>query len=189
GGDPAARYRAMAVSPASIAGLGETGTAADAGRLEQALTHERPRVRATAVRGLRRIAPESAAVRPLLTDPSPAVTRQVVAFLRGKPVDSTALRALLAADQPLHTRRAAAALLRDRDVWTRLHTDLALLRDDDLADSAHRDLHTWLEQSAGIYSTPSPELAAEIEALLVRVPEGLARRIRFTLGRPAAAGG
>lgn len=99
------------------------------------------------------------------------------------------MRALLAADQPLHTRRAAAALLRDRDGWTRLHTDLALLRDDDLADSAHRDLHTWLAQSARIYSTPSPELAAEIEALLVCVPEGLARRIRFTLGRPAAAGG
>ncbi|NBH03294.1 hypothetical protein GTY80_08510, partial [Amycolatopsis sp. SID8362] len=37
GGDPAARYRALPISLGAVAGLGETGTAADAGRLEQLL--------------------------------------------------------------------------------------------------------------------------------------------------------
>lgn len=126
GGDPAAHYRELPISAGVLAGLGETGTSEDAGRLEQNLTDERPRFRALAVRGLRRVAPESTAVSPLLTDPSPAVTRQVVEFLRGKPalVDVPALRALLSPERPVHTRRAAAALLRDRDTWLRLHTDL-----------------------------------------------------------------
>jgi len=183
GGDPARCYRALPVSPTAIAGLGETGTAADAARLEQVLTDDRPRIRALAVRGLRRIAPDSAAVRPLLTDPSPAVLRQVVAFLRGKPVEVAVLRELLGEDRPLPTRRAAASLLRAGDTWLRLHTDLALLRDDDLAADARRDLAAWLSQSAGIYTAPPPELAAAIEGLLTRLPAETARRIRFTLPR------
>ncbi|UOX86410.1 HEAT repeat domain-containing protein [Amycolatopsis sp. FBCC-B4732] len=183
GGDPARCYRALPVSPAAIAGLGETGTAADAARLEQVLTDDRPRIRALAVRGLRRIAPDSAAVRPLLTDPSPAVLRQVVAFLRGKPVEVAVLRELLGEDRPLPTRRAAASLLRAGDTWLRLHTDLALLRDDDLAADARRDLAAWLSQSAGIYTAPPPELAAAIEGLLTRLPAETAQRIRFTLPR------
>ncbi|WP_290056083.1 HEAT repeat domain-containing protein [Amycolatopsis solani] len=183
GGDPAAHYRALPASPSAIAGLGETGTEADAGQLEQHLTDDRPRVRALAVRGLRRIAPDSTAVRPLLTDPSSVVVRQVVAFLRGKAVEVAVLRELLGEDRPLPTRRAAAALLRDGDTWLRLHTDLALLRDNDLAADARRDLENWLLQSAGIYSAPLPELAAAIDGLLTRVPEETARRIRFTLPR------
>ncbi|NBH07573.1 hypothetical protein GTY80_30620, partial [Amycolatopsis sp. SID8362] len=126
------------------------------------------------------VAPDSPSVRPLLSDPSPAVTRQVVAFLRGKPVE---VGELLAEDRPLHTRRAAAAVLRGSNTWRRLHTDLALLRDDDLGDDADRDLRAWLAQSAAIFTTPAPELAAAIEGLLYRVPEETARRIRLTLPR------
>lgn len=182
GGDPASRYRDMPVSFGVLAGLGETGTAADAGLLEGRLGDERPLIRRTAVRGLRRIAPESAAVRPLLTDPSPAVTRQVVEFLRGKPalVDVPTLRALLTAEAP-HTRRAAVALLRDRDTWLRVHTDLSLLRDGDLRADAEQDLYAWQQHSAAIYTPPSPALAAAIEALLPFAPPEPARRIRFTL--------
>ncbi len=183
GGDPAAHYRALPVSFGSLAGLGETGVAADAGLLERRLADDRPRIRRAAVRGLRRIAPESAAVRPLLTDPSPAVTRQVVTFLRGKPafVDVPALRNLLSAGHPLHTRRAAAALLRDRDVWLRLHTDLTLLRDPDLAADAHHDIHAWLTHSAATYTTPPSSLAAEIDAACITLTPALAREIRFAL--------
>lgn len=181
GGDPAGHYRAMPVSPGVLAGLGETGTAADAALLEAHLGDERPLIRRTAVRGLRRIAPESTAVTPLLTDPSPAVTRQVVEFLRGRFVEVAALRDLLAPGRPVHTRRAAAALLRDRDTWLRLHTDLTLLADEDLGAAADQDLHTWQQHSAAIYTPPSPALAAEIEALLPLAPSEPARRIRFTL--------
>ncbi|MEV6829781.1 hypothetical protein [Amycolatopsis sp. NPDC051102] len=179
--DPAAHYRTLPVSVGALAGLGETGTAADAPRLERHLADERPRIRRASVRGLRRIAPESAAVQPLLTDPSPAVTREVVAFLRGRFVDPATLRPLLSPTHPLHTRRAAAALLRDHDPWHRLHTNLTLLRDPDLAPAAHQDIHSWLQHTAATYTTPSPTLAAEIEAHLDLLPPETARQLRFAL--------
>ncbi|GLY41495.1 hypothetical protein Amsp01_075180 [Amycolatopsis sp. NBRC 101858] len=194
GGDPAAHYRVMPVSPGMLAGLGETGSAVDAELLERHLTDGRPLIRRTAVRGLRRVAPESPAVEPLLTDPSPAVTREVVAFLRGRPSRTASWQALLAEGHPPHTRRAAATLLRAGDPWRRLHTDLALLADPDLRAAAEQDLHAWAQHSSGIYTAPSPGLAAEIEALLPLAPGEPARLIRFSLsvvtrGRPAAAGG
>ncbi|MEQ0563923.1 hypothetical protein ABJI51_32995 [Amycolatopsis sp. NEAU-NG30] len=184
GDDPAAHYRAMPVSFGALAGLGETGTAADAARLERHLTDERPRIRRAAVRGLRRVAPESAAVRPLLTDPSPAVTRQVVDFLRGKPalVDVPALQSLLHPGNPVHTRRAAAALLRARDGWTRLHTDLVLLRDPDLSPGAEQDIRAWLGTATGLYTKPPEGWRADMEAALGHLDPALARELRFALG-------
>jgi len=183
GDDPAAHYRALPVSFGAVAGLGETGTAADAARLERHLADDRPRMRRAAVRGLRRIAPESPSVSPLLTDPSPSVTRQVVAFLLGKPalVDVPTLRALLSPGHPLHTRRAAATLLRDRDTWLRLHTDLTVLSDPDLAADAHQDLHACHQHIAGVYTKPSAELRSAIEAACASIDPDLARGIRFLL--------
>ncbi|MBE1498756.1 HEAT repeat protein [Amycolatopsis lexingtonensis] len=184
GGDPAAHYRTLPASPGAIAGLGETGTAEDAWRLEQHLADERPRVRALAVRGLRRIAPESAAVRPLLTDPSPAVARQAVAFLRGKPalVGVPALRALLAPGLPRHTRRTGANLLRDRDTWLRLHTNLTLLPDADLGADAEQDLRSCHQHLAGVYTRPPAGLRTEIEAACTGLDPATARWIRSILG-------
>ncbi len=182
GGDPAVRYRAMPVSFGMLAGLGETGTAEDAGLLESRLGDDRPRIRRVAVRGLRRIAPESAAVLPLLTDPSPAVTRQVVEFLRGKFIDPATLQDLLAAGRPLHTRRAAAALLRAQDSWTRLHTDLLLLADPELAAAAHQDIHSWQKHVTGVYTPPPAGRRAEMEVLCDQLEPALAREIRFALG-------
>ncbi|MFJ1761935.1 hypothetical protein ACIOD2_16550 [Amycolatopsis sp. NPDC088138] len=184
GGDPATHYRELPISAGMLAGLGETGTSEDAGRLERHLTDERPRFRALAVRGLRRVAPESTAVRPLLTDPSPAVTRQVVEFLRGRPalVDVPALRALLSPANRVHTRRAAAALLRDRDTWLRLHTDLTLLPDPDLGEGAQQDLYACRSHMTNVYTKPSAELRAEIEAACLGLEPMLARGIRLSLG-------
>ena len=182
GGDPAAHYRALPVSPGMLAGLGETGTSEDAQRLEQCLTDDRPRIRALAVRGLRRVAPESAAVRPLLTDPSPAVARQVVAFLRGRPVDVPALQGLLFAERPLHTRRAAAAVLRGRDGWTRLYTDLLLLADPEQADGALQDIHAWLGDATGLYTKPPEGWRADMEAAFGYLEPAVARQVRFALG-------
>ncbi len=184
GGDPVAHYRALPVTAGVLAGLGETGAATDAGRLERHLANERPRLRALAVRGLRRVAPESAAVAPLLTDRSPAVTRQVVEFLRGKPalVDVPALQALLSPAHPVHTRRAAAALLRDRDSWLRLHTDLGLLPDPDLGADARQDLLACRQHLATVYTKPSARVRADIEAACTELDPELARGIRFALG-------
>lgn len=181
GGDPAVRYRAMPVSFGMLAGLGETGTAEDAELLENRLGDDRPRIRRVAVRGLRRIAPESTAVLPLLTDPSPAVTRQVVEFLRGKFIEVSTLWELLAADRPIHTRRAAAALLRDRDTWQRLHTDLTLLSDADLGAEAQQDLHACHQHLTGVYTKPSARLRAELEAACDGLDPAMARGIRFLL--------
>ena len=184
GGDPAAHYRALPVSFGALAGLGETGTAADAALLERHLADDRPRIRRAAVRGLRRVAPESASVLPLLTDPSPAVTRQVVTFLRGRFTAPATLRPLLSRDHPLHTRRAAAALLRDHDVWLRLHTDLTLLSDPDLAADAQQDLHACHQHLVEVYTKPPARLRAEIEAACDHLAPDLARWIRFTLASP-----
>lgn len=182
GGDPAAHYRAMPVSFGMLAGLGETGTADDAELLAEQLTDGHPRIRRAAVRGLRRIAPDSTAVRPLLTDPSPAVTRQVVEFLRGQFVDRSLLQDLLATDRPLHTRRAAAALLRAWDSWTRLHTDLVLLADPDLAAEAHQDIYAWQDHVTGMYTKPPAGWRAEMKVLCDQLEPALAREIRFALG-------
>ncbi|MEU5264925.1 hypothetical protein [Amycolatopsis sp. NPDC021455] len=181
GGDPAAHYRALPVSFGMLAGLGETGTAADAPILERHLADERPRIRRVAVRGLRRVAPESAAVRPLLTDPSPAVVREAVEFLRGKPFDVASLRELLAPGRPIQTRRAAATLLRDQGTWLRLHTDLILLSDPDLSADAHHDLRACQQHMAEVYTKPPARLRAEIEAACDHLEPDLARLIRFTL--------
>jgi len=182
GGDPAAHYRALPVSPGMLAGLGETGTSDDAERLVRCLTDARPRIRALAVRGLRRVAPDSTAVRALLAAPSPAVTRQVVAFLRGTFVDVPTLQGLLAADRPLHTRRAAVALLRDHNTWTRLHTDLTLLADPALAAEAEQDIRAWQDHVTGMYTNPPAAWRAEMEVLCDRLEPALAREIRFALG-------
>ncbi|MFJ7210209.1 hypothetical protein [Amycolatopsis sp. NPDC098790] len=181
GGDPAVRYRAMPVSFGMVAGLGETGTAEDARLLEDRLTDDRPRIRRAAVRGLRRIAPDSTAVAPLLTDSSPAVTRQVVESLRGKFIEVAALRELLAADRPVHTRRAAATLLRDRDTWQRLHTDLTLLADADLGADAEQDLRACHQHLAHVWTKPPARLRAELEAACAGLDPALTRGIRFLL--------
>ncbi|MFJ9783669.1 hypothetical protein ACIRSS_29100 [Amycolatopsis sp. NPDC101161] len=188
GGDPAEHYRAMPVSFGVLAGLGETGTAEDAALLDRHLTDERPRIRRTAVRGLRRIEPDSTAVPPLLTDPSPAVTRQVVEFLRGKFVEVTKLRELLGAEHPVHTRRAAAALLRDRDTWVRLHTDLTLLADADLGADAEHDLRACYQHLDRVWTKPPARLRAELEAACAGLDPAIARGIRSVLDSPQYRG-
>jgi HEAT repeat protein len=67
----------------AIAGLAETGSAADAPLLRPLLGHEQARVRARAVRGLRLLdAVVAGELVPLLRDPSPAVVREATAALR-----------------------------------------------------------------------------------------------------------
>lgn len=82
-GDSAALYRQRLATPAALgargllAGLGDCGTPADAGLVSPYLRDPRPRVRAEAVRALRRLG-ASADLSGLLEDPAPVVVRQVV---------------------------------------------------------------------------------------------------------------
>ncbi|WP_434739294.1 HEAT repeat domain-containing protein [Micromonospora sp. SH-82] len=66
----------------AIAGLAETGSAADAPLLPRLLGHERPRVRAQAVQSLRlRGAVVAGELVTLVRDPSPTVVRPVAGVL------------------------------------------------------------------------------------------------------------
>ncbi|QRP43116.1 HEAT repeat domain-containing protein [Amycolatopsis sp. FDAARGOS 1241] len=180
GDHPAPHYRealAHGVStPATVAGLGETGTAADVDLLRDHFTHPRPRVRAAAVRGLRRLLADPTdpraveLARPLLADPSPGVVRAAATVVAGRlgQADRPYLLALTAQDEPKHVRRAGVALLRGMSEWSRLAIDLQLLSapDEPLADEARRDLDEWCRWPTTTYTRPSPQLAAQIDALL-----------------------
>jgi hypothetical protein len=197
GNDPANSYRqylqtATPPDPGAIAGLGETGTGQDAGLVRPSLTHPLPRGRAETVRALRRLeAATPDTIGALLEDPSAAVTRQVVAALRpvAAGLDVHRLRTLLDAAQPPHVRLAAYRLLREHDVWTRLRTDLELIKDPHLAlrTAARTDLDAWvLQEAATTYSMPQGETAQRLNQLVLAAESVLSadriRGLRFHMG-------
>jgi hypothetical protein len=73
-------------------------------------------------------------------------------------------------------------LLRARDGWTRLHTDLALLRDPDLSPGAEQDIRAWLATATGLYTKPPEGWRTDMEAALGDLDPALARELRFALG-------
>ncbi|MEV2268647.1 hypothetical protein [Nonomuraea africana] len=176
GGDPAELYRRRLAGSGSrglLAGLGDCGTSADAGLVVPYLRDARPRVRAEAVRTLRRLDAE-VDVAALLEDPAPMVVRNVVDTLRasggGVPVER--LWALLGAGRPRHVRRAAHRLLARRDAWARIKADLLLAGDPDelLSGHARADLDNWCRRDlAHTYHRCPAELRRELEDLLTGV--------------------
>ncbi len=192
GGSPVTHYRALladgVVTPATVAGLGETGDQSDVDLLLTYVTAERPRVRGAAVRALRRITPRDPreVALPLLTDPSPYVVRQAVALLQGviTKADEGFLFSLLDPERPLYVRRGALALLRSCDSWTGLLADLRIAASsaDPLAEDAERNVTRWAHESASVYTRPAPEVRAEILSLLDQA-EAPATTIRFLLKR------
>ncbi|MCF6526150.1 hypothetical protein HOY81_24210 [Streptomyces sp. JJ36] len=204
GADPVEHYRRLARTacpePGALAGLGETGTACDAGLVRPWLGHPRPRGRAEAVRALRRLgAADPDALSGMLTDPSGAVTRQVTVALRpwASRLDPERLRDLLGAGNPpgdspgtpQHIRTAAYRLLDARDTWTRLLTDLELVADPSpvLRHRARDDLANWLaREAATTYGVPRGGTADALRARL-RAAEGVldphqVRLLRFHCG-------
>ncbi|MHB9859913.1 hypothetical protein [Streptomyces sp. YIM S03343] len=196
GSFPAENYRRLVVpplpAPGAIAGLGETGAADDAALVLPWLDHPRPRGRAEAVRALRRLgAAGPDTVTTLLTDPSGAVTRQVTRALLpwASRLDLRHLQALLAQSNAQHIRMAAYRLLHERDVWTRLLTDLELFTDPSpmLRNGARSDLKNWLtREAATTYSMPRGPTAEALTRQLtnaepVLTPDQL-RLLRFHLG-------
>jgi hypothetical protein len=201
GSDPAELYRLLAgwesPAPGVIAGLGETGGAADAGLVRRWLAHPRARGRVAAVRALRRLgATRAAELVPLLRDESGAVTRQVVATLRHdlSVLDPGMLGALLSPGNAPHVRFAGYRLLTVGDAWQRLATNLRLIDDPDerLRVSARADITTWLDrQAATTYHGPSRDRGTELDKLIERahpiLGEHKVRQLRFHAGLPHQA--
>ncbi|MBA9004185.1 HEAT repeat domain-containing protein [Thermomonospora cellulosilytica] len=190
GEDPAGLYRAAVsagseadsrtgeVSPGAVAGLGECGTADDVDLLLPLLGHGRPRVRAEAVRAVRRLGGPMDPIAAMLTDPAPAVVRAVTRALRGEPgLPLTGrLWELLNGERPRHVRLGAHRLLRSRDAWTRVEADLVLITDPDpeLAARGRADLVAWMRRdSATAYTPPSPAARERIRTLLTTAAPAL----------------
>ncbi|QFG23145.1 hypothetical protein [Actinomadura sp. WMMB 499] len=193
GVDPAVRYReAEGGGPRGrVAGLGECGTAGDLGLVEPYFEHERPRVRAEAVRAFHRLGGPAARLAPMFVDPAPVVVRAVSRALRGESVLPTRrLRHLLAdPGRPRHVRRAAFALSAARGSWPRVEAALLLLLTDDpeLAALGQSDLGAWLRsEAARNYGVPSPEARRRVRELLAAASPVLgddrARTVRWYLG-------
>ncbi|MEV4298745.1 HEAT repeat domain-containing protein [Microbispora rosea] len=178
GRSPAAIYRnALAADApvgrarALVAGLGECGTAQDVDVLLPFLEHPSPRVRAEAVRAVRRLGGSLTRIAGMLADPAPVVVRAVKRALRSEPdaVPAARLWELLAAESPPHVRLGAYEQLRAKDTWTRVHVDLHLLaaRDVELGHRAHTDLIDWSRRSAATaYLAPTEEMKLRLGRLI-----------------------
>jgi hypothetical protein len=198
GRTPAPLYRrALAADPAAgraralVAGLGECGTLPDVDVLSPYLGHASPRVRAAAVRAIRRLGGSPARIAGMLADPAPVVVRAVRAALRTEPdaVPAAGLRELLATGSPRHVRQGAYELLRVTDTWTRVRIDLELLaaRDVDLGDRAYADLAAWSHgDAATAYRRPAREVLRRLGSLIDAAEPILGaeetRRLRWHMG-------
>ncbi|TYC22461.1 hypothetical protein FXF52_20670 [Micromonospora sp. MP36] len=152
----------------AIAGLAETGSAADAPLLRPLLSHPQARVRAQAVRALRlleSVVPEE--LLPLLRDPSLAVVREVTAALRpmtdALPPD---LPWELLGEDRVELRRAGYRLLSGQGVAVRLRVALMLALDPEarLAERGKADATRLARNGARTTwrRSPRPELPVTV---------------------------
>ncbi|MFI0482542.1 HEAT repeat domain-containing protein [Actinomadura sp. 9N215] len=182
---PPGRARAL------VAGLGECGTRQDVDVLLPFLEHPSPRVRAEAVRAVRRLGGPVTRIARMLTDPAPVVVHATKQALHNQPdaVPAVELWALLDAGIPPHVRLAAYDQLREKDTWTRVHVDLHLLAtgDGQLGDRARADLTVWSRRAAATaYRPPTGEMT-RLLGQLIDTAEALigarqAHRLRWILG-------
>lgn len=145
----------LADSPANrlrpaLYGLAETGSEADAARVESFLSHPAPGVRKAAVTALSRLAPEAyipAFVR-ALEDGSPGVSKAARLALapRATRVGQEALWNLVAASTEAHVRRNALVLLAGTGKWTSIGWMIRAcgLADERLADMARQQVARWI---------------------------------------------
>ncbi|MBB4956290.1 hypothetical protein [Micromonospora polyrhachis] len=168
----------------AIAGLAETGSAADAPLLRRMLDHPSSRVRVQAVRGLRLLDEIRAADVVLVRDPSPAVVREATLALR--PLVSALPSGLpweLLANDRMELRRAGYRLLRGCGIDIELCAALILAVDAEprLAERGRADatrITRDVTRTAWHYAS-GPELPvtaakhAELVALASRAAEAI----------------
>ncbi|MEV4442168.1 hypothetical protein AB0K09_24820 [Streptomyces sp. NPDC049577] len=198
GVEPLPHYRSLCaspdVSPGAAAGLGECGSAADAGLLRPLLAHPAVAVRARAVWALRMLdAIEPDRLLPLLDDPSAAVVREVALALTptAARLPEEWLHRRLATDRPHYVRTAAFRLLAAHGTAAQLRCFLTLLDDADpgLSARARAALHGWgPADTAEVYAALPPAERAHLDALLDRAQASLGKeplnRLRWYLGAP-----
>lgn len=160
--DALAHYRAAVAadtpSLGAIDGLAEIGSAADGTHLLRLLEHPVAKVRANALRGLRRLdAAPTQWVLPLLRDRSPAVIREATTILRPSAAKLSAdmLWSMMADRDRSAIRRAGYRLLQGCDTVIQLRAALILAVD------------------------PDPRLAARGIADATRIARGLHHPLRY----------
>ncbi|GAA1308241.1 HEAT repeat domain-containing protein [Planotetraspora silvatica] len=153
------------------------------------LGHPRPRVRAEAVRTLRRLGAD-ADLTALLEDPAPVVVRNVVSSLRasGPGVPTDLLWTLIGPGNPRHVRRGAHRLLAEHETWSRIKADLILVTDSDdvLSRQARADLDVWRARDfTSVYRGPSATLLRDLETLIAKAETAIgadfARMLRWII--------
>ncbi|GIF96955.1 hypothetical protein [Catellatospora citrea] len=195
GGDPAEHYRRLLAGscpgPGAIAGLGETGTAADAALITRWLIHPAARGRIAAVRALVACgsvpAPRLLA---LLGDSSTAVVAQAAAALAEvvHELDVVLLHELLRPGSPATARIAAFRLLLRRDLWHGLAASLRLVAEADpvLLPHARSEVAKWprhLGPSAyrGLTAELTAEILAAVEQARPVLGESWAELLRWSI--------
>lgn len=195
--DVAAFYRARLAPDAprlvaAVAGLGETGTAADAEPLAPLLHHPRTRVRANALRALARLAGDGSV--PALVagvgDASPAVSRTAADLLRPRVrrADADALAALMGAGNAPHVRRNALSLLATRSKWDGLPWILQSCGDADpvVRAAAREQLARWQARFNRSFAQATPAQQERIRAALDGAGDAVdaetAKWLRFATG-------
>ncbi|HST57690.1 MAG TPA: HEAT repeat domain-containing protein [Longimicrobium sp.] len=195
--DFAAFYRARVAPDAprlaeAVAGLGETGTAADADLVSALLDHPRPRVRAGALRALPRLAGDAAvpALLAAVGDASSAVSRTATDVLRPRVAraDAGGLVAWMDAIHPAHVRRNALSLLAARSKWDGIPWIIQSCGDaDPLVQAAGREqLTRWRQRFNRSFWQPTPVQQERIREALVGAGNAIDREtakwLRFATG-------
>ncbi|HEX8391517.1 MAG TPA: hypothetical protein VF665_04085 [Longimicrobium sp.] len=175
--DAAAFYRERIAEaglrmPAVIAGLGETGTAADADLVRTCLTDARPTVRTAAVGAMARLADaqEVEVFLAALVDPSARVSRRAAEALRPRIgwVPRAALAPRMAETQPAHVRRNAFRLLASGSRWDSIGWILRGCAGPDasLARTAQDHLRGWRDGLNRTAAPPTEEQKSAARAAL-----------------------
>lgn len=156
---------------AAIAGLGETGTRADAARIEPFVTHRWSKIARMALRVLTQLDPELGreVALEVLRDARPAVSRNAYSLLANHvySMDEPQLWALVECSPHLHARQAALALLATLPRWQSLPRLLMALNLDEpaLRDTARTLLEQWLHSYHRARYAPSRPSQEELNRL------------------------
>jgi hypothetical protein len=176
---------------AALAGLAETGSPADAVRIEPFLRDPATRLRRTALHAIARLDDAGAvpAAMAALSDPMPSVVRCAVAILRTHTarVDFARVRAHLATLTDARARLKLVGLLAEAPKWDALAFLLETLGDADagVRQRASRLLDAWLAAFNRSQVDPTPAQLARARDLLALATPALSAKavalLQFTL--------